>query len=588
MASPPEYDPDYESTLDPNTRIPRRHTGPTSYAVGQTNSARKRSKTVNYSQSAPRSSLPSVLSDVKVHLESIKKGLNKSRYDEELSLRVLHAALTMQKEYLESEQRKKTKKGAAVRTEICKLFGISPVTYSAIVNDYFAEVKTVYESSRQGNFNAKTSRLPNTKQVEIDIREFVRERRQSRQRTTAVQVLDFCQTKGYITIEQGEDGPLQKDYKAALRSVQRWLRKHDYRRGRRSGNVLPKEHVQVARDLYLAEFFANREKPPQERLREVYMDESYIHQHYKKEKDSLWDPNDEQDIQTGKSPAKGRRFCFACAIQGPDPRVFTSTAMNKATKEEFLEAKREDKATLADMLPSERGGVVPGTVWYFSPTSKKMHTGDYHKVFSGENFLTWWKEQLLPNLHQPSLIIMDNASYHCTLPADVPKYNSRKAVMQEYLRSKGLTVLERETKPLLRSRIKAYVAANVKLQTVRLAEEAGHRVLFTPPYHSDFQPIELLWAKIKGNIGRQYSNDTTMQVLQERLKEQFEAAMSWRESTEGFIRKAAKTALDFHNQTISAEAAGIGEDTDDEVVDFGSMDDDSSADEGTNMVQVSI
>jgi hypothetical protein len=56
-----------------------------------------------------------------------------------------------------------------------------------------------------------------------------------------------------------------------------------------------------------------------------------------------------------------------------------------------------------------------------------------------------------------------------------------------------------------------------------IAERHGHKVLFTPPYHSDLQPIELLWAYVKGNIGRQYSFDTTFEDVRARLIEEFEA-----------------------------------------------------------------
>jgi hypothetical protein len=49
--------------------------------------------------------------------------------------------------------------------------------------------------------------------------------------------------------------------------------------------------------------------------------------------------------------------------------------------------------------------------------------------------------------------------------------------------------------------------------------------LFTLPCHSDLQPIELLWAKLKGNIGRKYDSNTTMSVLKERLDEEFEASL---------------------------------------------------------------
>jgi transposase len=55
----------------------------------------------------------------------------------------------------------------------------------------------------------------------------------------------------------------------------------------------------------------------------------------------------------------------------------------------------------------------------------------------------------------------------------------------------------------------------------RLAEEECHTVLFTPAYHSDLQPIELVWALVKGNVGRQYSDQTTLDMVYERLMHEF-------------------------------------------------------------------
>ena len=83
-----------------------------------------------------------------------------------------------------------------------------------------------------------------------------------------------------------------------------------------------------------------------------------------------------------------------------------------------------------------------------------------------------------------------------------------------------------------------------------LAEAEGHRVLFTPPHHSDLQPIELLWAKLKGNIGRKYDANTTMSILKERLDEEFEASLGWNESVEGFIHKCSRLAAKFYKEQL--------------------------------------
>ncbi|KAG7337515.1 hypothetical protein IV203_018961 [Nitzschia inconspicua] len=89
--------------------------------------------------------------------------------------------------------------------------------------------------------------------------------------------------------------------------------------------------VLLQKENYLR-VIANREAPAEERLREVYLDESYIHEHYHRNDDSLWDPIDDQDIPYSKAPAKGKRYCFAAAIQGPDPRVVQHDGLTKERK----------------------------------------------------------------------------------------------------------------------------------------------------------------------------------------------------------------------------------------------------------------
>ena len=52
----------------------------------------------------------------------------------------------------------------------------------------------------------------------------------------------------------------------------------------------------------------------------VYMDESYIHKNYCRDDDSLYDPNDEQDLET-KAMHKGSRYSFIAAIIDEDKQV---------------------------------------------------------------------------------------------------------------------------------------------------------------------------------------------------------------------------------------------------------------------------
>jgi transposase len=178
---------------------------------------------------------------------------------------------------------------------------------------------------------------------------------------------------------------------------------------------------------------------------------------------------------------------------------------------------------------------------------------DYHKVFNGTNFLQWWTQQLLPYLTEPSTIILDNApAYHEVRHPNTPVLKDmRKAEVVAYLRSKGAIIKERRSAADLKSELKDWITANMPMEIERLvANEAGHKVLFTLPYHSDLQPIELLWARIKGYVGRQYLIDSTLTLVYQRLKDEF-AAMDEEEGREGvlkYIEKTYTTAMKLYNE----------------------------------------
>ena len=108
------------------------------------------------------------------------------------------------------------------------------------------------------------------------------------------------------------------------------------------------------------------------------------------------------------------------------------------------------------------------------------------------------QDTTFPNLTEPSLIRLDNARYHCTKPASAPKVGkAKKAEIQHVLTTLGMSFSAKDTLPTLRLKLKAYVAS-VDAEIVQLAKEQGHEVLYTPPYHCDLQPIEMVWSQVKG------------------------------------------------------------------------------------------
>jgi hypothetical protein len=65
----------------------------------------------------------------------------------------------------------------------------------------------------------------------------------------------------------------------------------------------------------------------------------------------------------------------------------------------------------------------------------KAEDGDYHQEMNGPTILNWFEDQLMAALKSPSVIVLDNASYHNikTEETVVPNFNQRKAILQDYL-----------------------------------------------------------------------------------------------------------------------------------------------------------
>ncbi|ETK80357.1 hypothetical protein L915_13948 [Phytophthora nicotianae] len=93
--------------------------------------------------------------------------------------------------------------------------------------------------------------------------------------------------------------------------------------------------------------------------------------------------------------------------------------------------------------------------------------------------------------------------------------------MQAKRKEYGLSFNHTELKAVLWAQLKPYVQQNVKPVVVAMAEKEKPAVLFTPPHHSNLQPIETVWAAVKGEVGRQYTAETTFQQVRDRLVTSF-------------------------------------------------------------------
>jgi hypothetical protein len=130
----------------------------------------------------------------------------------------------------------------------------------------------------------------------------------------AKDVLAVLERKKHITVNR--DSP--KAIESATRAVRRFIRALGYKRGKKKGvqNYQLKQINRRLRDEFIM-LITDINADPSRRV--VTMDESYIHHHYKLMNDSIYDPNDENELS--KEKHKGGRFCVIGAIIDADERV---------------------------------------------------------------------------------------------------------------------------------------------------------------------------------------------------------------------------------------------------------------------------
>lgn len=133
----------------------------------------------------------------------------------------------------------------------------------------------------------------------------------------------------------------------------------------------------------------------------IYLDETYVHKSYKPKK--CWQGSSTSGVVENIS--SGKRYIIVHA-------------------------------------GSERGP-VPNSLLVLSTKSKMA---DYHHDMNASNFNKWLQEKLLPKLNGPSLIVMDNASYHSVINKKAPTAQTRKPEIREWLTLNGVAFEEYHTK----------------------------------------------------------------------------------------------------------------------------------------------
>ncbi|GBP44049.1 hypothetical protein EVAR_85203_1 [Eumeta japonica] len=162
-------------------------------------------------------------------------------------------------------------------------------------------------------------------------------------------------------------------------------------------------------------------------------------------------------------------------------------------------------------------GFVPNCLLAF----KSKKTTEYHEEMNYEKFKDWFIG-LLNNLKEPMTIIMDNAPYHSVQVNKPPNQSNRKSELVKWLSENGVTADITMLKTELIALVRRHKPPTPTYALDEMAKGKGHQVLRLPPYHCQYNAIELIWVQIKGhaarnNISPPFTANSMLAPLQEAI-----------------------------------------------------------------------
>ncbi|KAL1493801.1 hypothetical protein ABEB36_009490 [Hypothenemus hampei] len=171
-----------------------------------------------------------------------------------------------------------------------------------------------------------------------------------------------------------------------------------------------------------------------------------------------------------------------------------------------------------------KGGFLPNCGLIFS---SKNNDRDYHKTMNGEIFFDWVKTKLVPDLdkiNSKCVVVMDNAPYHSVLLEKPITKSANKSVISAFLQKHGVTFDEKLLKNQLWKLAEPYIQNSSKKYVVdEFLNSKGYEVLRLPPYHCQYNPIEMVWGHCKTFYNKNIQNskftgsDKVLKVWQEAL-----------------------------------------------------------------------
>lgn len=163
-----------------------------------------------------------------------------------------------------------------------------------------------------------------------------------------------------------------------------------------------------------------------------------------------------------------------------------------------------------------KNGFVPNAGLIFKANST---SGDYYGQMNATKFRKWILEKLLPNISSNTVVVMDNAPYHCVVLNKPPGKYASKADMINWLMENNIPHAATMNKYELVELIARYKMFEKTYVIDEVLKMHGCIALRLPPYMHELNPFELVWAQLKRNISEKNTLMLTFAELESTTQE---------------------------------------------------------------------
>jgi transposase len=337
-------------------------------------------------------------------------------------------------------------------------------------------------------------------------------------------------------------------------TVRRWLHALGYRwRHKRYVGGMKPQAKNVRIRQFILEYAAALKEEEAGTALLVYVDESYIHTHHASKK-GWFHPSNRDVIGDGD----GKRLIILHAMTECGLLAVPDEVASNWLNEPALTAELVFEEVLED----------------------GQDDSDYHNTMTGAKFVAWLRNRLLPTFTEmypgkKMYLVLDNASYHKVrddswISASKSQNKHELAHQLLDLGVEQLTTGGDRPRVIPAHRFEAAVGAGGPSKEDLLAavhrwleehpdhnqnvvqqlmSDAGHALIYTPPFCPEVQPIELLWAEIKRYVAQRSTHNRSLTETREQTEQAFE------QITKMFCNNIIKHCHDWIDSFLNTDAA---------------------------------